>query len=133
MFKKHASLFVSLAAGLILVFALNQSALAMGGYAGSQVIRGLIENIDYQTHSITVNGQTYPVAPSAKFSGIAGFSVLSVGMPIQIMLGETATSSGPGPTHGPKQEPVPATAANTQSDTQPHVIVGITWLPGGIH
>lgn len=121
MFKKHASLFVSLAAVLILAFAVNQPAMAMGGYAGDQVGKGLIRSIDYQHHSITVNGHTYAVSPAAKFSGIAGFSVLSIGMPIQFMLSATAGSVTPGD------------AATTHAaSSQPQVIVGITWLPGGI-
>jgi hypothetical protein len=133
MSKQPLYMFRNLAAALALSLAVCSPVMAMGGYAGGQVIKGVIENIDYQHHSITVNGQTYTVAPTAKYNGVAGFSVLAIGMPVQIMLGETATasSSGPGPT---TKDPMPNTAPNTQqTNPQPQVIVGITWLPGGIH
>jgi hypothetical protein len=123
MLRKRA-LLVVLGAGLILGSILNQPAIAMGGYTGDQIAKGLIQNIDYQRHSITVNGQTYAVSPSATFSGVAGFSVLSIGMPIQYMLGDNANSQMPGP--------VPNSNAAPANVSQPQVIVAITWLPGGV-
>ncbi len=121
MLKQPIYMIRNLAAALTLSLAVCSPVMAMGGYAGSQVIKGLIENIDYQQHSITVNGQTYAVSPTAKFSGVAGFSVLSIGMPIQIMLGATTGNITPGD--------APSTPA---ASSQPQVIVGITWLPGGV-
>lgn len=120
MFEKRISLFVSLAAGLILAFTLNQPVMAMGGYTADQVGKGLIQKIDYQHHTITVNGNTYAVSSSAKYNGVAAFSVLAVGMPIQFMLGETAVTA-------PLGNAMPA-----QAENQPQMIVSITWLPAGI-
>lgn len=122
MLKQPIYMFRNLAAALALSLVVCAPLMAMGGYASDEVGKGLIQSIDYQNHSITVNGQTYAVSPAAKFSGVAGFSVLSIGMPIQFMLGATISSVTPGD--------APTTQA---SSSQPQVIVGITWLPGGIH
>jgi len=121
MLKQPKYMLRNLAAALTLSLAVCSPLMAMGGYAGDQVGKGLIRSIDYQHHSITVNGHTYAVSPAAKFSGIAGFSVLSIGMPIQFMLSATASSVTPGD------------AATTHAaSSQPQVIVGIAWLPGGV-
>ncbi|HVC37393.1 MAG TPA: hypothetical protein VNF46_03215 [Gammaproteobacteria bacterium] len=124
MFEKRTSLFMGLAAGLILALTLNQPVMAMGGYTGDQVGKGLIQKIDYLHHTITVNGQTYAVSPTAKFNGVAAYSILSIGMPIQFMLGDTASSDMPGPK--------PARATVNTAGNQPQMIVSITWLPAGI-
>ena len=124
MYRKCVSMLVGLGALLlILSFTVSQPVMAMGGYAGDEVAKGLIQSIDYQHHSVTVNGQTYAVSPSAKFSGVAGFSVLSIGMPIQYMLGDIASSQMPEPMPNPNL---------ADADTSQPVIVAITWLPGGI-
>ncbi|MGA9851436.1 MAG: hypothetical protein WBR15_00660 [Gammaproteobacteria bacterium] len=117
MLGNRASLFISLAGALILSLALCRPALAMGGYTSAQIVTGTVQDIDYLHHAITVNGQTYAVSPQAKFSGIAAFSVLHIGMPIQAMLGSTADG---------QSQPGAQPAAETP------VIVGITWLPGGV-
>jgi len=122
MLKQPIYMLRNVAAALTLSLAVCSPLMAMGGYAGDQVGKGLIRSIDYQHHSITVNGHTYAVSPAATFSGIAGFSVLSIGMPIQFMLSATASRVMPGD--------APATQT---APSQPHVIIGITWLPGGIN
>ncbi len=124
MFYKRASLLVGLAAGLILGVTLNQPVMAMGGYTGDQVGKGLIQKIDYLHHTITVNGQIYTVSPSAKYNGVAAFSILNIGMPIQFMLGDTASGQAP--------KPMPNNAATIQAVNQPQMIISITWLPAGI-
>ncbi|MDE2090950.1 MAG: hypothetical protein KGJ08_03480 [Gammaproteobacteria bacterium] len=121
MLKQPIYMFQSLATAFTLSITLCTPLMAMGGYASDQVGKGLIQGINYQHHSITVNGQTYTVSPNAKFSGVAAFSVLSIGMPIQFMLGTTSSSVTPG-------DAVTTRAASSQ----PQVIMGITWLPGGI-
>ncbi|MGB9429803.1 MAG: hypothetical protein WCC11_08010 [Gammaproteobacteria bacterium] len=111
-----------LAAPLLLGLFLAQPAQAMLGSTPLQIGRGLIQNIDYLHHAITVNGQTYAVSPQAKFSGIAAFSVLHIGMPISFALD-----------NAPEKTPAtdPSVPVQTSSDT-PLEIVQITWLPGGV-
>ncbi|MGH8377743.1 MAG: hypothetical protein ACRER7_02210 [Gammaproteobacteria bacterium] len=131
---KHTSRLIGFAILLIAGFALCQPAMAVRGISAGQSIKGTVQQIDYLHHAITVNGQTYAVAPNASFQGVAGFTVLHVGMPIQYTLGYGSASqeSGPGampPGPAPGDElKNPATPA---SDS-PQVIVSITWLPGGI-
>ena len=124
MLKQPIYMFQSLATAFTLSITLCTPLMAMGGYASDQVGKGLIQGINYQHHSITVNGQTYTVSPNAKFSGVAAFSVLSIGMPIQFMLGDTASGQAP--------EPMPDNAATIQAVNQPQMIISITWLPAGI-
>lgn len=80
---------------------------------------GTIQNIDYLHHAITVNGHTYAVTSDARFSGIAGFSVLHIGMPIRFVLSQPRSILAP-----------PQSTAAAPDDT-PAVITQITWLPGG--
>lgn len=124
MLKPYAYMLRTLAAVVILSLAVCQPLMAMGGYTPDQFGTGLIQKIDYLHHTITVNGQTYAVSPAAKFSGVAAFSVLSIGMPIKFMLGNTVNDQGPG--H------MPAAATDGQATHPPQMITGITWLPGGI-
>jgi hypothetical protein len=120
MLKKSINVSQYLAVTLALSLAVCSPLMAMGGYAGDQISKGLIQKIDYLNHSITVNGQTYKVSPTAKFHGVNAFSVLSIGLPVQITLGAAANSTAPS-----RRAPDP-------SVDQPQVIVGVTWLPGGI-
>lgn len=119
MSKQPIYMFRTFAAALTLGLAVCSPIMAMGGYSGDQVGKGLIQSIDYQHHTITVNGQTYAVSPHAKFGGVASFSVLSIGMPVQFMLGSTVSTTAP------------SNVASNQNADQSEVIVGITWLPGG--
>ncbi|MGB9429809.1 MAG: hypothetical protein WCC11_08040 [Gammaproteobacteria bacterium] len=111
---KRTVVFMSLVTALVLGLAMSRPALAMGGYTADQLVTGTVQDIDYLHHAITVNGQTYAVSPQAKFSGIAAFSVLHVGMAVQCILDSAATSQ-PG----------------DQPDSQTPVITAITWLPTG--
>lgn len=105
----------TLIAGLLLGFAASRASFAMGGYTPDQMLTGAVQSIDYLHHTITVNGQTYAVSPQAKFTGIGGFSVLHIGMPVQCMLSSVA-------------------ATGMDNDTQPSevapVIIAVTWTPG---
>lgn len=81
---------------------------------------GTVQAIDYLHHAITINGHTYAVTEGARFSGIAGFSVLHIGMPISFVLGKnSAIPAAPQPT------------TTTTDDNSPPVVTAITWLPGG--
>lgn len=91
-----------------------------GAVPDFRVPAGAVQDIDYLHHAITINGQTYAVTPDAKFSGIAGFSVLHVGMPISYVLGKLS----PIPT-------APQPTSVTTDDNSPPVITAITWLLGG--
>lgn len=81
---------------------------------------GTVQEIDYLHHAVTINGHTYAVTEGARFSGIAGFSVLHIGMPISFVLGKNNAIPA---------APQPTTA--TPDDNSPLVITAITWLPGG--
>ncbi len=131
---KHASRLVGLAILLIASFALCQPAMAVRGAGAASRLKGTVQSIDYLHHAITVNGQTYAVAPNASFQGVASFAVLHVGMPIQYTLGYGYGSQEsdpgampPGPAPGDELKN-PAAPANDS----PQVIVSITWLPGGV-
>ncbi|MGH8279469.1 MAG: hypothetical protein ACRETQ_07900 [Gammaproteobacteria bacterium] len=89
------------------------------GSPGEPVKYGVVQEVDYLHHAITVNGQTYSVAENARFSGIGGFPVLYSGMPIAYTLGPLARHGSPG-----------APAANGHNHAPP-VITHITWRPGG--
>lgn len=103
-------------AGLLLLGGVSSpTCFAMGGYTPDQMLTGMVQNIDYLHHTITVNGQTYAVSARAKFTGIGGFSVLHIGMPIECMLSSL-------PTAGPD-------SSTPSSDTVP-VIIAVTWTPG---
>lgn len=112
---------------LILSLILCTPLMAMGGYTGSQIGRGQIQKIDYQHHTITVNGETFAVSPTARYKGVGGFSVLSVGMPIQYLLGNTTSSN-----FGPPDGTPPKDSGNQAPSSPSNTIVSITWLPGGI-
>ena len=114
----------ALAGLLLLGMVANRAGFAMGGYTPDQVLSGSVQSIDYLHHTITVNGQIYTVSPSAKYNGVAAFSILNIGMPIQFMLGDTASGQAP--------EPMPDNAATIQAVNQPQMIISITWLPAGI-
>ena len=108
--------------GLLLLGVITSRAgFAMGGYTPDQMLTGRVQSIDYMHHAITVNGQTYAVSAQAKFTGIGGFSVLHVGMPVECMLSSTPAD----PTAGNASPP------DTQSTDQTPVIVAITWQPAG--
>ena len=110
---------------LFLAIAMCTPLMAMGGYSSDQFGQGQIQKINYQLHAITVNGETYVVSPTAKFSGIRGFSVLSVGMSIRYMLGnEISKDTDP--------DVSPSNIISQQVVSAPQLIVAITWLPGGI-
>ncbi|MGH8281659.1 MAG: hypothetical protein ACRERZ_05650, partial [Gammaproteobacteria bacterium] len=78
-----------------------------------------VQSIDYQHHAITVNNQVYTIAPQAKFNGIGGFSVLHLGMAVQMLLANAASKS---PTDD---------ASSTVESAAPEAIQ-VTWLPGGV-
>lgn len=118
MSKVHSFRPTALFAVLLLCLTASTVTFAAIGTPVVPPIKGTIQNIDYLHHAITVNGQTYAVASQAKFSGIAGFSVLHVGMPIAYILSSPAEASMPG------SQPA------AQSNTAPPVITHITWLPG---
>lgn len=118
--KAHRlSLLPALLSVLLLGAAISAPAHASTATLPQTVAKGNIQNIDYLHHAITVNGQTYAVAGNAKFSGIGGFSVLHIGMPIAYTLGPASTDAA---ANGSTTDP----ASNT-----PPVITHITWLPGG--
>ncbi|MGH8397368.1 MAG: hypothetical protein ACRETA_03880 [Gammaproteobacteria bacterium] len=127
---KYTSKLIGFAIVLIASFALCQSAMAVRGISPGQTIKGTVQQIDYLHHAITVNGQTYAVAPNAMFQGVAGFTTLNVGMPIQFTLGYGSTSQESGPGAMPPG-PAPGDPVTSANDS-PQVIVSITWLPGGV-
>lgn len=110
---------LALATALILGCLLCTSAFASNGGPVPVTHSGTVQNIDYLHHAITVNGHTYAVAANASYSGVAGFSVLHIGMPISYVISHLPKTSAP---------PQPSTAA----PDDPPVITRITWLPGGI-
>lgn len=118
---KHTrtSLVLVLAAALLLGFVSSPPAHAATGSPGAIVIKGTVQSIDYLHHAITVNKQTYVVAKNAKFNGVAGFSVLHVGMPIAYSLESPPDNAVPGEPPTPSQTNGPPTISQ------------ITWLPGG--
>lgn len=105
----------ALASLLLLGIASSRNSFAMGGYTPDQMLTGKVQSIDYQHHAITVNGQTYAVSELAKFTGIGGFSVLHIGMPVECMLSNTPAAD--------------TDDSTPQSDTAP-VIIAVTWVPG---
>ncbi|MGA9854738.1 MAG: hypothetical protein WBR29_05625 [Gammaproteobacteria bacterium] len=121
MFAKTTSELTVLIAALIAVFMLCAPVMGMGGYGAAQLVKGEIQSIDYSQHAITVNGQIYMVSPQAKFNGIGAFSVLHVGMPVQLLL---ASNNG-------STSMVTASATNNPANTGPPLVVQVTWLPGG--
>lgn len=119
-----------LLAGLLVLLAAAPPSQAAFGSVAQQAIKGTVQNIDYLHHAITVNGQTYAVAQHAQFIGVAGFTVLHVGMPIAYTLGAATSSQGAGTLPpGPAEPNDPSGQA---ADTGPPVITSITWLPGGV-
>ncbi|MGA9851442.1 MAG: hypothetical protein WBR15_00690 [Gammaproteobacteria bacterium] len=139
MYKQRMSFLPGLVGVLILSFTLYQPAMAVNGQSPGQSIRGLVQNIDYLHHAITVNGQTYAVSPYANFYGIASFTILHVGMPIQYTLSNVNNSGGPdGPPGGlpvvapPGQAPGTAHGGPAQTNNGAPMIISITWLPGGV-
>lgn len=115
----HTFLLLSLGAVLLLGFVSSPPAHAAFGSPGAIVINGTVQSIDYLHHAITVNGQTYAVAKNAKFNGIAGFSVLHVGMPIAYSLESPPDNAVPGDSQTPEQTNGPPTISR------------IVWLPSG--
>jgi hypothetical protein len=113
--------------GFLLGLVIAAPSWAAFGAPPAQVIKGTVQSIDYLHHAITVNGQTYAVASNARFSGVAGFSVLHIGMPIAYTLGSAAQTPGPGGMPHNADGP----AAQTEA-TGAAVIISITWLPGGV-
>jgi hypothetical protein len=113
--------------GLLLALAwgcsMNLPALGMSGYGADQLVQGEVQSIDYLQHAITVNGQSYRVSPQAKFNGIGAFSVLHVGMPVQLMLGSARGASMAAPS-----SPGDVSAQNEE----PQVVIQVTWLPNGV-
>lgn len=107
-------------ATLLLCLAASTASFAAIGTPVVPAIKGTIQNIDYVHHAITVNGATYAVASNAKFSGVAGFSILHVGMPIAYTLGSSTAGTSPGVAGS--TDPGPASA-------DPPVITSVTWLP----
>ena len=119
-----------LLAGLLMLLAAAPPLQAAFGSVSQQAIKGTVQKIDYLHHAITVNGQTYAVAQHAQFSGVAGFTVLHIGMPIAYTLGAAAPNQGSGALpSGPAQPNDPPGQA---ADASPPVITSITWLPGGV-
>ena len=112
---KTVAINTALAGLLFLGMVVNHAGFAMGGYTPDQVLSGTVQSIDYLHHTITVNGETYAVSSRAKFTGIGGFSVLHVGMPVQCMLSSS-------PTVGPD-------SGSSSSMTAP-IIISVTWIPG---
>ena len=130
----HTSKLLKLLAGaLLLGLALAPSSWAAFGESPAQVLKGTVQSIDYLHHAITINGQIYAVAANASYSGVAGFSVLHIGMPIAYTLRdagqfqESATQLPP-----PSELPLPPgrTAKQTRNSGAA-VITSIAWLPGG--
>ncbi|MGH8280903.1 MAG: hypothetical protein ACRERZ_01800 [Gammaproteobacteria bacterium] len=117
MLDKRVSKSVALAAALILGLA-TSPLMAMGGYGADQLVKGNVQSIDYQHHAITVNNQVYTIAPQAKFNGIGGFSVLHIGMAVQMLLTDAASNS-------------PADESSAAENAAPEAIQ-VTWLPGGV-
>jgi hypothetical protein len=123
MLAKCASKMTGLVTALMLGFMLATPAMGMGGYGADQLVKGEVQSIDYLQHAITVNGQTYRVSPQAKFNGIGAFSVLHVGMPVQLMLGSASGTSMAAPS-----SPDDVVSENTESQ----VVIQVTWLPNGV-
>lgn len=117
----HRITVISGIAALALACLLSAPAFAATGGAvpDFKAHTGTIQNIDYLHHAITVDGRTYAVTPGARFTGIAGFSVLHIGMPISFVLSQPRSIL----------DPPQSTAA--APDNTPVVITQITWLPGG--
>ncbi|MGH8398769.1 MAG: hypothetical protein ACRETA_11075 [Gammaproteobacteria bacterium] len=113
----RASLFMGLAIVLILNLAVSRPVSAMGGYTSAQVVTGTVQSIDYLHHAITVNNQVYTISPQAKFNGIGAFSVLHVGMAVQMLLADAASNS-------------PDSQSAATESTAPEAIQ-VTWLPSG--
>ncbi|MGH8413441.1 MAG: hypothetical protein ACRESX_01775 [Gammaproteobacteria bacterium] len=131
---KHTSKLIGFAILLIAGFALCQPAMAVRGIASGQSIKGTVQQIDYLHHAITVNGQTYAVAQNATFQGVAGFTTLHVGMPVEYTLGFGSTSQESGPGSMPPG-PAPGDELKNSAppaNNSPQVIISITWLPGGV-
>jgi hypothetical protein len=123
MFTKYASKITGLALLLAFGCALNMPVLGMSGFGADQLVKGEVQSIDYLQHAITVNGQTYKVSPQAKFKGIGAFSVLHVGMPVQLMLGSASATS----------MAAPSSPENAASDNAgPQIVIQVTWLPAGV-
>lgn len=121
---------LSLLTGALLGVVMMPSSWAAFGTSPAQVIKGTVQSIDYLHHAISINGQTYAVAPNASYNGVAGFSVLHIGMPIAYTLGSAGQNQGPGALPpGPAQPDTPAAQAENSG---PPVITSITWLPGGV-
>lgn len=119
-----------LLAGLLMLLTAAPPSQAAFGSVSQQAIKGTVQKIDYLHHAITVNGQTYAVAQHAQFSGVAGFTVLHIGMPIAYTLGSAVQDQVPGSLPpGPAQ---PSDPSGQAADAGPPVITSITWLPGGV-
>lgn len=126
---------LSLTLALMLSVAIGRPAFAALGATPEQAIKGTVQNIDYLHHAITINGQTYVVAPNARFSGVTGFSILHIGMPIAYVLGSSPVSGSSSEHHGPQALPPGPPSGDSgmaQPDNGPPVITSITWLPGGV-
>lgn len=130
----HASRFVNLLAGALLGLAMAPSSWAAFGEPPVHILKGTVQSIDYLHHAITINGQIYAVAASASYRGMAGFSVLHVGMPIAYILRDTGQSQMFGAVSPPPSELPPPPGGTTKQtvDSGLQVIVSITWLPGGV-
>jgi len=130
MYATRTSRLLCVGVALVLFMALGQPARAALGVTVGQGIKGTVQSIDYLHHTITVNGQIYTVAPHASFQGIAGFSVLHIGMPIAYSLGNSTEKQGPGAMPAGAAPGKPMTPEQQIASTS--VIVSITWLPAGI-
>lgn len=110
---KHIIPAVALAS-LLLLGTSGRASFAMGGYTPDQVLTGTVQSIDYLHHTITINGQTYAVSAQAKFTGIGGFSVLHIGMPVECRL----------------SNPPAVDSENDAASSAAAVIIAVTWAPG---
>lgn len=130
--KSHAKYIFGRTAALALGCLLATSAFASTGGPVPVIHNGTVQNIDYLHHAIIVNGRTYAVAPNASYSGVAGFSVLHVGMPIAYTLRAAAGNAGPdNAMPGSPPADAPGRSGPPHANSNPPVITRITWLPGG--
>ena len=131
----HTSRLLSLLTAALLGLAMAPSCWAAFGGPPAQVLKGTVQSIDYLHHAITINGQIYAVAVNASYSGVAGFSVLHIGMPIAYTLRDTgqfqeSATQLPPPSELPP--PPPGSTAKQTRNSGAAVITSIAWLPGGV-
>lgn len=84
-----------IAAGLLAVMFLNPAAYASYAVPPENISSGVVQNVDYASNTVTVNGHVYKISPKATYVSDTSSSIggLQIGMKIQFIANGPVTRS----------------------------------------